>query len=535
MNTPDLSTTDPLLQNTQQPLAKAGGPILLFFLALTIGRFLFQLQLYSQGFVSLSADEFARGLRSLAWSKSLHVNLLTDLLSPWPPFEMYLNGLAIRLLPDPFLAPRVTVFIASILLLLSLFFLVYHLLENWLIAGLAVLFCAAQPWFIWLSATPMLEIYFLGCFFGGLYFLLSWLRTKRGWGWLYAGFLFVLASGLHVQSWAQINLVNLLTLTFFVVWIKQRQFTLVGRLLLFWLLGNGFILFWGVAEYVTTGQFFAILNSHAEYSRWFYGGYNVDISEKLLYFPGIVGRVTPLWAWLAAGLGVVFLMMQQRLRPLLLLALGLMTLALASIFNLASGPPSAAPDRYALFYLLLLSPYVAYGFHQVAAYGRQWAAHRRSRLLANAWPVIIGLLLLGFLGQSMVAAQEFPNGMPGDTVETGRYLRQTLAEPALSSPPLQPQEKIMLEARYWDFLALELMIEQDARLLYDREHDYLHRENPSRLLESEQAVKRWLVSEQVGLLALRDPLLKERAATLPFLVPQKNVDNWSIFRLTPEP
>lgn len=503
----------------------------LFFLALTAVRALFQLHLYRLGFVSLSADEFARGLRALAWSQHLHVNLVKDLASPWPPFEMYLNGLAIRLYHDPYLAPRLTVFIASCLLLLALFFLVHQLVDSWLVAALAVLFSAAQPWFIWLSATPMLEIYFLACFLGGLACLLHWLRRERGWGWLAAGLLFLLASGFHIQSWAQINLVNLFTLYFLARWLRRCQFALAGRLVLFWLLGNSFILFWGAAEYLTTGRLFAILASHADYSRWFYGGYDVAMSEKLLYYPRLVWRVVPLWAWLTAVAGVGFLIGRRQLRPFLPLGLGIPTLAIASFFNLTSGPPSAAPDRYALFYLLLLAPYVAAGFYQPAQLGWRWATARGKNRLAFAWATFLGGLFIAALGYAIVVAQNFPIGMPADTVETGRYLRRMLAEPILSSPPLLPQEKIMIEARYWDFLALELMIEETGLLLYDREHDYLHRDNPSRLWKADEAVRAWLLAEQVGLIALRDPQLKERAALLPFLAPQTEVGNWSIYRL----
>jgi hypothetical protein len=89
----------------------------------------------------------------------------------------------------------------------------------------------------------------------------------------------------------------------------------------------------------------------------------------------------------------------------------------------------------------------------------------------------------------------------------------------------------MLEARYWDFLALELMTEQNEKLLYDREHDYLHRDNPSRLLEDADAVQSWLMEMQVGLVVLKDPTLKKRADELVFLTRQKEVGDWTVFRL----
>jgi 4-amino-4-deoxy-L-arabinose transferase-like glycosyltransferase len=506
---------------------------ILFIAVLTVGRAFLQKGLYQQGFVSVSADEFARSLRALAWSKHLQINLPVDLMSsPWPPFEMYLNGFAIRILGDAFIAPRITVFIASCLLLISFFLLVQQLWDNWLVAALATLIVATQPWFIWLSATPMLEMYFLACFIGGLYFLMFWLQKRDGLGWLFAGLLFFLASGFHVQSWAQINIINLLTLLIGFRFIKERQYIHLGQLALFWLIGNGFILFWGLAEYKTTGQLFGILANHSEYSRWFYDGYDVSVGEKLFYFPSIVGRVIPVWLWLSSGIGLSFVIVERRnYWRLLPLVIGLFTLTLASIFNLTAGPPSAAPDRYALFYLLLIVPYAAYGFTQLLTIGWRWTEQLHKRRLAYGWTVILGSLLTVMLLQGIAAAQHFPSGMARDTLETGRYLHEILNNPALSTPPLQAGEMVMLEARYWDFLALELMTEQNEKLLYDREHDYLHRDNPSRLLEDADAVQSWLMEMQVGLVVLKDPTLKKRADELVFLTRQKEVGDWTVFRL----
>jgi 4-amino-4-deoxy-L-arabinose transferase-like glycosyltransferase len=499
--------------------------VVLFMAALTAVRTLLQCQLYRQGFISVSADEFARGLRAFAWSERLRINPLADLISPWPPFEMYLNGLAIRLIGDPLVAPRITVFIASCFLLLVLFALVERLFQSWVTAALSVLFVAAQPWFIWLSGTPMLEIYFLACFIGGLYFLIVWLQEKSGRGWLYAGLLFFLASGFHVQSWAQINLVNLFTLYFLFQFFKRRQFTQVARLLLFWIISNSFILFNGVAEYFATGQLFGILASHTSYSLWYYGGYDVPVSEKLFYFPRIVWRGIPLWGWIAAGVGLFLIFLgESRPSKLLFLALGAVTLTLASLFNLASGPPSAAPDRYALFYLILLAPYAAYGFYQLAVCGR-----RPVETKEYGWIMALAALFVVLLLQDARAANQFPRGMANDTVETGRWLRQ-----ATNEQDLLPRGKmILLEARYWDFLALELMIGDNDKLLYDREHDYLNRENPSRLLEEAEAVENWLTAGQVSLAAWRDPVLKERADNLPFLIRLQNVGEWAIYRFAP--
>ena len=73
-------------------------------------------------------------------------------------------------------------------------------------AAIALILISTQPWFVWLSGTPMLEMYFLALFFLGLYFLTAWLKENRKHFWLYAGIAFMLASGFHYQCWLYIAL-----------------------------------------------------------------------------------------------------------------------------------------------------------------------------------------------------------------------------------------------------------------------------------------------------------------------------------------
>jgi hypothetical protein len=501
---------------------------LVFLSGLMMVRLIIQALLYRQGFISVSADEFARGLRALDWSQNPRFTPAADLIDAWPPFEMYINGPMLLLMDDVLLAPRITVFIASCLLLAALFFLVRYLF-NGLTAALAISLVAAQPWTIWLSGTPMLEMYFLACFVGGLYFIMVWLHQQRRYYWLYAGLLFFLASGFHVQSWVLINLVNLFTCLFCYQFVRQGKIKLVVRLLAFWVLGNSYIIFWGVAEYIMTGQVFAILSSHTFYSLWFYDGYNVPTIEKLLYFPRIVWSTIAPLLWLFAGIGLLSgwrdsERLTLRMLPLLLAGV---TLLWASIFNMASGPPSAAPDRYMFLYLLLLSPYMAYGIYRLCL----WGWHIEPRSLAYLVTALISLLFGSLLIQSVAASTTFPpGGMPQDTVETGRYLHRVLAEPDLGQPSLAPAETVMLEARYWDFLALELITRQNEQLIYDRDHDYLNRDNPSLLWESDSVVYDQLIQKNVGLVVLRDPPLQERANSLSFFMVQDEIGDWILYR-----
>ena len=498
---------------------------ILFLSLLMAGRLVVQIRLYQQGFISVSADEFARGLRALTWSQAPRISPAADLISPWPPFEMYLNGTVLLIIDDVLLAPRLTVFLASCLLLVALFLLTDYLF-NRITAVLTVIMVAVQPWVIWLSGTPMLEMYFLACFISGVYAIIIWLDQQRRFYWIGAGLFFFLASGLHVQSWMLINLVNLFTLPYFYQFIQQRNYKQAAQLFGFWLLGNSYIIFWGVAEYAMTGQLFGILASHTSYSLWFYDGYNVATSEKLLYFPRIVWHNFPPLLWLWGGAGLFFILRGSALsRRLFLLALGSLTLLTASIFNLASGPPSAAPDRYVLLYVLLFSPYAAYGLFRLG----KWTMQANRRPVAYLGTGLLAVLLAVMVGHGLQQTAVFPQGVSPNTIQTGRYLHNILTADETDTR-LSANQTIMVEALYWDFLALELLTRQSQQLIYDREHDYLNRDNPS-LFEADTAVIHSHLSQtDVALIVLRNPSLQEKAASLSYLTPHQQIGSWAVFR-----
>jgi hypothetical protein len=306
---------------------------------------------------------------------------------------------------------------------------------------------------------------------------------------------------------------------------------MVRQMLLFWLLGNAYILFWSVAEYVTTGQVFRILSGHTAYSIWFYGGYGVPITEKLLYYPGIVWRNTPLFVLFYAGAGVAFLWNQARadqLWRLLPLALGCSMLVLTSIFNTLSGPPSAAPDRYSLFYTLLLAPYAAYGVDSLMGASR---LIKGPLLVYTVSLVVAGLFSLLLATQAM-RAEAYPEGISTDTIQTASYLNSTLAEEHSSESPLEPTGKLMAELIYWDFLALQLIIEQKEKLVFDREINIWDRDLPSLLLANEESVRAQLHSTRIELIALKSPILRERAETLVFLQRDRDIGTWTVYRVT---
>jgi len=484
-----------------------------------------QIILYWHGFISVSADEFARGIRAAQWALQPRLDIF-EAKEVWLPFEKYLNGSLLLVWPNVILAPRTTAFIASCLVVVALFWLVYYLFGKFSVAALASLFVVFQPWYAWLSGTPMLEMYYLACFLGGLLFLVVWLKDERRGYWFWAGCCFMLASGFHAQSWIMINIVNLLTIVDLYQYIRQKQYGRLWRLLCFYFLSVSFIISFTIVEFAKTGRLFDFLAKHTSYSKWFYGGYNVSVLEKLLYYPKLVLQNSSSIVWVLVAVAIAFLWRDQdRRRKFFPLTVAALVLILSSVINVFSVPPTAAPGRYSLFYVLMLSPYLAYGACCLAQWGRQYSP----RVATYALPTLsAGLLSYGaWWGISRLL--NFPQGVSLDAVETGYYLNQILSRNTSAAAIY------MVELKYWDFLAVKLTAGHYDAIVFDREYNIYNRNTLSIFEEEITDIYAYMILHKVRYVALRDPNLKARAQLMDFLIPLRNIGNWTIYEFKPKP
>jgi hypothetical protein len=498
---------------------------ILYLGALILVKLVLQSYLYAAGFVSVAADEVSRGIRAAEWALKPHLDVLADVRDPWLPFEKYLNGTLLMVWPNVLWAPRATTFVASCVVLIALYLLVYFLFGSFRVAALAGIFVVFEPWYTWLSGTPMLEMYYLACFFSGLLLLLVWLRHARPWFWLWAGMCFALSSGFHFQSWTFINVVNVLTLGFLYQFIARKQTTRALQLVGFYFVGNAFIIAFTLIEFATTGHLLTFLANHSSYSKWFYGGYTVSVASKLLYYPRLILQNSNDASWVLALAGVFFLA-RGGAEAWTLIPLGIAALALCmnSIVNVASVPATAAPDRFALFYVLLLSPYLAYGADRIWQFGKRWSPS----LAAYAPAVLAAGLYLCSLSWGLRRIQYFPQGVSTDAVATGYALHQWLDRTGQPDP-----STYMVELKYWDFLGVELTAGHYDAVVLDREYDPRNRGIASIFSDHLTDVRERLRAQRVRYLALHDPHSKTAAGRMPFLTAKQDVGAWTIYEFNP--
>ncbi len=493
---------------------------IIFLSCLITSRALLQISLNKQGFISVAADEFARGILAARWAKNPQINILEDIQGVWLPLEKYLNGIFLILWPDEIITPRVAVFIFSCLLLIAIYLLVYNLYRSFFSAILSVLLISFLPWYVWLSGTPMLEIYYLFGFFSGLYFLLNWLQEDRYNGWLWSGVCFLFASGFHVQSWIIINLVNLFLLPWLIRFIKQKNNKNFVKLISYFLISNGLIICFILIEFILTGKAFAIFLKHTSYSKWVYEGYNISILDKFLYYPKLIINNSSEVVWLSLLIALIFIRYRQKSRwELYILFLSLITLLINSLFNIISVPATAAPGRYSLFYSLIFMIYVAYGIDNLFTWG--W---KQPNEMIKIPAVILSIILLLYsLWWGIEGIPEYPRGMPSGPIEAGRRLNQLLNK----NPGTY-----MVQLHYWEYLAINLTSGNYDTIMFDREQDIYNKNTPSLFREDPiTACNILLEIKNLRYVLLKDEALKSQAQQIYILNKYQDIGSWTIYEV----
>jgi hypothetical protein len=491
-----------------------------FLGVLNIIRLGLQIYLYKIGLVSVSADEFSRGIRAMTWANNPHINLFEDIQDTWLPFEKYLNGLALIVWPDVIKTPRATVFLASCIVIVFMFLIVYYLFKKFWLAVISTLLIAFQPWFTWLSGTPMLEMYCYALFFAGIYFLIVWLDISKKGFWALAGVCFLLASGFHYEGWVYVNIVMLLTLPSLIFFLKKKQIRQCLELIGLYFLSNAFILFFTVIGYLQSGVLFSFLAAHTNYSKWYYSGYNMPLWGKFFYYWQLIISNSTLLIWIPFVIAFFFLWKNREFKRIwLILCLGLISLLANSIANIFSVPATAAPGRYSLFYIIIILLFIAYGIY----YLYDFIKRVKNNWLSYFGRILTILLCILILGWAFGRIPEFRNGMPKDTIAVGDYLNQKLANDGSKS-------KFMVQLVYWDYLGVELSAGHFNSIVFDRIKDIYDRNTVSIFNDNPQNIIADLSNENVRYIALKDMNLKQKAQTISLLEPLENIGNWTIYQ-----
>ena len=455
--------------------------------------------LYASGFAGVSADEYTRSIFAMMWAQSPH---LVAGKTAWLPFEQYLNGALLRIVPNPLWIPRLTVFIASCVLIAFYYKLVRLLFESRFAATVSAVGLTVFPWYAWLSATPALDEYYVAAMLAGLYYAARWAIERCKIALYAASGAFFLATGFHYQSWLVLAVIDLGNLWLLARLCRSGDWSSIAHQVMATLIAHIYIMFTLTTTYRDAGNPFAFLESHNEFTKELYGGYAVSPIEKLLYYPRLlVTESNPIFGALAIYGAALRTSEGRGLRVRALLMLGLGVIAAYSLFNLWSVPPSAAPGRFALIFYVLLLPYAGLALDRLVKYP-QFVA---TRTQGAQWLVALCLVLGTLWGLNQVRQFGDRQGWNG-AVKAGYVISDLLRE-------VDPKGGYLIElVSRWEWMGVKLSAGHYDNQYFDRPFDrYPFQSGPSWLEAGSDEFAAQLRSRRIVAMAFKDPQLIARA------------------------
>ncbi|MEW6145752.1 MAG: hypothetical protein AB1598_12110 [Thermodesulfobacteriota bacterium] len=316
------------------------------------------------------------------------------------------------------------------------------------------------------------------------------------------------------------NVVNLCLCFFAWRMLGEKDYGGLVKLVGFFILSNLFIINYLPSEYLATGQWLAMFRGHSDFTKGFYNGYHIGPLQKLSYYPRLVASTGNV-LWISLPIGLYWLGGQQRKEITLFpFAVGFGTLIFYSVFNVLSVPAAAAPGRYSLPFSILFFPYAALGIVVIFKYSGYFTDVRIRRAAA-------AILVIFILGLNFMKAIDFEVKSAKAAVSIGRYLKESMEKDVAD-----PEETVMVELFYWDYLYVELAARHFDRVRFDREESDEFSGIPSVLLSmGDDDILQYMRKEKTRLIAVKDDAIKKRLDSLAFMHKIKDLDNWAVYEI----
>jgi hypothetical protein len=245
---------------------------------------------------------------------------------------------------------------------------------------------------------------------------------------------------------------------------------------------------------------------------------------KLYYYPWLIVKNNLLFLFFLPVSLYALLEDRERTWKLIPLLIGAISLIVYCIFNVISVPPSAAPHRYSLLFSILLSPYIAFGFHKFISLGKVFKSPT-DFLLKVFIPVSVLTVALVFNIYKAVDFPDKPNRIFNDSVQAGNYLNNLL-----NSTDFSADHVYMLELITWDFRGVQLTARHYDQMIYDRKKNWTKPETSIFTREAEVA-SQFILNNKVRFVVLKDPHLKEKAGQIRIIKKYMDIGAWTIFRV----
>jgi len=265
-----------------------------------------------------------------------------------------------------------------------------------------------------------------------------------------------------------------------------------------------------------------MFRDHAARTLPYYSDYDVSLWKKLTYYPRLVYHSAHWLVWLFFPVGIFAALRARRTTALFPLAVGVIALAVYSVYNVFSVPAAAAPGRYCLPFFILFVPYSALGIYTLCFLDLRAPV---SWLLRGAAAALVVYLLW----TSFLDLPDYETRNAREAVNVGLFVKD-----AMNSKWPGGHGTIILERAYWDFLYIRLAVEHFGLVRFDRPITDEYAGTPSDLLSmSDAEILAHVKKEKTRFIIVRDPALKERLSRLGFLRMVKDSDEWVAYEVDP--
>jgi hypothetical protein len=490
-------------------LTKIKQPALLGLLGLLVGRLVLQLNLYRIGFESLTADDFGRTLLAAHWAEAPY--LAWD--GFWPPFHMYLHGIALKLSWNLYDTPRIINTILGMAAIILIYYLTLELFQSRTAALVSAALLTVNPVHLWLSATTLTELPQSTLALAAILTFILYLKRRAPRYLYFSSLALALGNGFRYESW-MISIVFSLYLGLEIIqglrrrdWRDRTVLHLAAAAIVPWL----FPLAWMIGNQIAHDNFlyFMAFTTNDKFTR-----YGPDSSYGF-YWPWLL-LVDPFTTILVSFIAGITLWQYRRSKPLRWIIL--IAVAPFLIFLYLHGGQIDLPGNY----LRYLAPFF-FPFYPLMAYainrGMEKVTTKPAIRVAGVG-IVVGLISLTQLG----TAFQFVQALQGfDAGERIRALR--LEEEELSQRP------VMIELIYWEQLAVHVGANDISPLiLYDRPFDP-QKQSSSLFLTDSETIRNCLALHHISYLLLKSPELIAAAEEALELSPTEQVDGYSFYKI----
>jgi len=481
---------------------------------LLAGRLLVQAALYQAGFEALTADEFGRTVLAAGWAQRPYLAWH----GAWLPFHTYVHGIALRLLWDLVVVPRAITILLGLASILLMYRLTSDLFENRGAGLVGAALLAANPAHLWLSSTPLTEMFQTALVLAALAAFVPYLKSGRArTAYLSAGLL-ALGNGFRFESWMVSIVFSLYLIGEATSHLRRdagwaRVWHGVVAASLPWL----FPLAWIAGSHAATGDPLDFLRYVQAYKLTWYGPH-----RSYGYYLETFWRIDP-YVTVLGAFGLIFCLWRARASRALTWYVA-MTVAPFLIFADLHGGQLEPPGnfvRYLAPFLFLVIPalagLIALGINRVA----------RSRPLGAR---LVTLIVSAMVVTQVHAAFQFVNDPAAAGLAVGRRIRALRQENAGLA-----QRPVLIEVSYWQYLAVHAGADDISRLVYDRDLDVIWRQTISYLsADHVNAIRNCIAHYDISYIVVKSPELRRFVENDLGLSPAEVVNSYAFYPVPEE-